>query len=298
MCKVSVIIPTYGKPIFLENAICSVQKQTLSDWELIVVDDNNPDTDARIQTEQLLTKFETDNRIKYIQHPCNKNGAAARNTGIAEARGEYISFLDSDDEYFPTRLEQCCEKLDNCESNIAGVYTGCEFRRDGKVFHTETNVKSGNFLLETLACTFMFCTGSNLFIRKEAVDAVNGFDESFLRHQDYEFLVRIFERYSLVALPEVLVIKNNENVNVPNVEKMKSIKEQYLEKYQEIIDALPEMQKQYVYHSQYIQIAEAALRTKKNNLAKEYYDKAVRSGKLTLKEKARRIAFTLLKKKI
>jgi len=65
----------------------------------------------------------------------------------------------------------------------------------------------------------MFGTGSNIFIRKSVVDELKGFDEAFLRHQDYEFLVRVFEKYTLEAIPEILVIKNNENLNLPDVNK-------------------------------------------------------------------------------
>lgn len=73
----------------------------------------------------------------------------------------------------------------------------------------------------------MFCTGSNIFVRRAVIDELNGFDEAFLRHQDYEFLVRLFEKYSLIALPDILVIKNNENVNMPDVVKMESVNKQY-----------------------------------------------------------------------
>ena len=188
--KVSVIIPSYGMPVFLSNAIQSVINQTYEDWELIIVDDNDPKTVFRKKTETLVMDFANkDARINYIKHPCNRNGAAARNTGIAQARGEFIAFLDSDDEYLPQRLEKCCDLLSKCDSSVAGVYTGCEFRKQGKTYNVIRNVRSGNFLVETLACTFMFCTGSNIFVRKSILDEMNGFDENFIRHQDYEFLV-------------------------------------------------------------------------------------------------------------
>ena len=124
--KITVIVPTYGEPKFLDKAIQSVQNQTYEDWEMIIVDDNNPDTEARIATESIVMEYlKNDERIHYIKHPQNRNGAAARNTGIAQAKGEYIAFLDSDDEYLPRRLEECCRVLDQCDSSVAGVYTGC-----------------------------------------------------------------------------------------------------------------------------------------------------------------------------
>lgn len=293
MITISIIIPTYGTPLFLKKAISSVCSQTLSNWELIVVDDNDPNTDARNETEQLMLSY-NDERIKYLQHLRNKNGAAARNTGIAEAKGKYIAFLDSDDEYLPQRLEKCLTVMDSAPINVAGVYTGCEFRKGGKVFHVEKSVEPGNYLVQTLACTFRFQTGSNIFVRKSVVDELCGFDESFIRHQDYEFLTRVFEKkYDLAAIQEVLVVKNNENVNLPNVEKMIAVKEQYLNKFRSVIDALPLKAQQYVYHNQYALVAEAALRVKNKEIAQEYYRKANSVSPLTMREHLRRWAFTI-----
>ena len=103
MEKVSVIMPTYGKPELLGRSIRSVQNQTYPEWELIIVDDNNPETEGRKQTETLMEQYAADKRIRYIKHEHNMNGSAARNTGIAAATGDYIAFLDSDDEYAPER---------------------------------------------------------------------------------------------------------------------------------------------------------------------------------------------------
>ena len=294
--KVSVIIPTYGIPLFLDKAIQSVLNQTISDFQLIVVDDNNPDTEARNITERVLKPYLADDRVVYLKHTKNRNGAVARNTGISVAEGEYIAFLDSDDEYLPNRLEKCLKKIEHSDWTIAGVYTGCEFRKAGKTVPTYVDVKAGNFLVETLACTFAFCTGSNIFIKKSIVEEINGFDGDFLRHQDYEFLVRIFQKYSLEALPEVLVIKNNELFNLPNLQKMIDIKKQYLKKYSSIIENLPISDRNYIYKSQFLQLAEAAQKIGDMRNASKFYELAKSYSKLSLKEKVRRIAFLLIAK--
>ena len=294
MPKVSVIIPTYGAPTFLGQSIRSVQSQTLTDWELFVVDDNDPGTEARRQTEALLETFASDERVHYLRHPRNLNGAVARNTGLQQAAGEYVAFLDSDDEYCPDRLQKCADVMDRADQTIAGVYTGCEFRRGGKAYHVETNVKPGNYLVSTLACTFMFCTGSNLFVRRKVTEELQGFDGAFLRHQDYEFLARLFEKYALAAIPEVRVIKNNENVNWPNPRKMIDIKRQYLEKFAPVMEALPPLDRQTVYHSQWLAVAEAAQRTGDRPTAREYYQKAAEYGGLSVQERLRRWAFRIL----
>lgn len=294
MVLISIIIPSYGKPIYLEKSIQSILSQTIQGWELIIVDDNNPDTVARKETEELVNGFvNIDNRIKYIKHEHNKNGAVARNTGFAVAKGKYISLLDSDDEYMHDRLQKCFDMMENASDNIAGVYTGCEFRRGGKVYHVEKNVKPGNFLVDTLACKFIFCTGSNIFVRKSVVDELNGFDGAFLRHQDYEFLVRIFENYDLAAIPEPLVIKNNENFNLPNLEKQVAIKKQYLDKFKYIIDSLPKKDVNYIMHSNYINVAENAMTQNNFKVANEFYSKASRYGGLSVREWFRRLVFPI-----
>ena len=96
----SVIMPVYNAEKYLDESILSVLNQTYKNWELIVVDDNDPETEERKQTEKMLSDFASkDSRIHYVRHPRNLNGAAARSTGIRQAQGEYIAFLDSDDEY-------------------------------------------------------------------------------------------------------------------------------------------------------------------------------------------------------
>tara|TARA_R110002049_G_scaffold263195_1_gene439394 strand:- start:189 stop:755 length:567 start_codon:yes stop_codon:yes gene_type:complete len=184
--------------------------------------------------------------------------------------------------------------MEMSDETVAGVYTGCELKRNEKTYHILKNVLEGNFLKETLACTFKFSTGSNIFVRKSVVNELNAFDIQFLRHQDYEFLVRLFQKYSLKAIPEVLVIKNNENFNLPNVYKMIEIKEQFLSKFSSIIKRLEVNEQKYIYHSHYISIAEHGLRTKEFKISSKYYLKAKDYGALTLKNRYRKVIFTIL----
>ena len=286
---ISVIIPAFGEPLYLEKAIKSVQNQTISDWELIIVDDNNPNSEYRTKTESLVSSFLPDKRIVYLKHPENRNGSAARNTGFRNSVGKYISFLDSDDEYMPKRLEKCLTLLDKQSNNVAAVYTGCEFRRRGKTYHVEKRITSGNFLIDTLACRFMLGTGSNIFVRRCVIEELHGFDESFLRHQDYEFFVRLFERYSIVSIQEPLVIKNNDNTNLPDAKKMIAIKEHYIDKYKSIIDRVSQKDQCYIYHYNWLSIAELALQRKDYELSTKYYRLASCYKKLSVKGFLRRV---------
>ena len=291
---ITVIIPTYGNPLFLEKSIESVRIQSYKDWELIIVDDNDPNTEARKNTEELVDSFvRKDKRIKYVKHEHNKNGAVARNTGFALAKGKYISFLDCDDEYMPSRMQKCIDAMEKASPGVGGVYTGCEFKRSGRTYFKYIGVNDGNYLVETLAGKFMFCTGSNIFVRKSVVDELNGFDGAFLRHQDYEFLVRVFEKYSLIAIPEVLVVKNNENINLPDLDKLIAIKKQYLEKFKYIIETLPEKAVNYIMHGNYINVAENAMAQNNFKIANEFYSKASQYGDLSAREWFRRLVYPI-----
>jgi glycosyltransferase involved in cell wall biosynthesis len=139
---VSIIIPTYDRPNTLKRAINSALDQTHSDLEVIVVDDNNPDTVAREKTKSSISDF-ADKRLIYIKHQENRNGAAARNTGIQNASGSYIAFLDDDDEFEPNKIEEQLRYLkSNKQFNI--VYCKAKnFKNESLYFKTEYN-KEGN----------------------------------------------------------------------------------------------------------------------------------------------------------
>ena len=109
---VSVIIPTYKRSERLPNAINSILNQTYSTIEIIIVDDNglNEYTTA---TESQLKPYIDNNQIKYIKHPKNQGGCIARNTGVQNANGYYITFLDDDDFYEPTKVQEQVNFLKN-----------------------------------------------------------------------------------------------------------------------------------------------------------------------------------------
>ena len=122
---VSVIITTYRNEALLPRAIGSVLHQTYRNLELIVVDDNDPQSDSRRATEAVMAGYPS---VLYLRHPENRNGAAARNTGIRAAKGKYIAFLDNDDLYFSGHIAQCVEALERCPDRacvLCGVVKVC-----------------------------------------------------------------------------------------------------------------------------------------------------------------------------
>lgn len=287
-------MPVFGQTMFLMDSIDSVFQQSYTDFELIIVDDNDPTSTFRTETTEIIRQQqELGRRIKYICHDRNRNGATARNTGFKEASGDYISFLDSDDFYLPLRIEQAVDLLESTGKEIGGFYSGVEFRRSGKMYNTFEDACQGNFIAETLACRFQLGTGSNLFLKRTAFEAVGGFDETFWRHQDYEFLVRFFEHFDLAATKEVLVVKNNENYNLPNYSKSLEIKKQYLWKYRTLIETLPREEQNYIARSNYVWLGEMALREGLRGESRRMYKKANEHGTTDPKQRLRRLAFWL-----
>ncbi len=109
---VSVVIPTYKRSSMLIRTIESVLNQSYDNIEIIVVDDNNDDN-YRKDTENKLIKYISNPKIKYIKHERNLGGCEARNTGLKEAKGEYICFLDDDDIIYKDKIEKQVEFLEN-----------------------------------------------------------------------------------------------------------------------------------------------------------------------------------------
>ncbi len=230
--KVSVLIPTYHSDETLRRAIDSVLKQTYSDFEVIVVDDNNPTDEYRKTTEQLMQLYADDKRVKYIQHDKNKNGSAARNTAFANSEGEYITFLDDDDFYYPDKLRCEVEFLEQ-NSQYGGCY--CWRRANSKDI---CGKYAGDLSEQILSLEFTPCMPT-LMVRRECYITLKGFDETYRRHQDFEFLLRFFEKYALGYVPSVQVeISTNGVNNAPKGKKLVELKTQFFHQFQGKIDEI------------------------------------------------------------
>lgn len=219
---VSVIIPTYGGNASLQRSVESVLSQEYGSYEIIVIDDNNPDSLARAETERLMEKFGDNARVVYIKHEKNKNGAAARNTGVKAAKGEYIAFLDDDDIFLPAKLrQQACFMEQHLD--YGAVY--CWRRQGGKLIKSGLE---GDLSKEILTLEFTPCTPA-VMMRTSCYNELGGFDERFRRHQDFEFLLRFFEKYKIGVVKEPLVeIIGNSVNNQPQGKKAVEVKKQFL----------------------------------------------------------------------
>ena len=230
---ISVIIPTYNSRGGLIRSIESALKQTYLKIEIIVVDDNNPDTPARYSTENNMDLYKNNSKVIYIKHECNKNGAAARNTGIKYAKGEYIAFLDDDDEWLEEKLSKQYDYLkSHNECDCVYCYSSLNGKKEYIIPY------EGNAIVPLLMNRTKMFTPSLMFTKSSLI-SIGGFDESFRRHQDYELLVKFFNKgYRICCLKEKLTIIRGLGGNKPSIENFVLLKERFLEVFANVIDDL------------------------------------------------------------
>lgn len=205
---VSIVVPTYSRPVFLERALKSIYAQTYPNWELLVVDDNDPGSEARRETESLLAEH---SRVTYLKHKQNKGGSAARNTGIQAARGEFVAFLDDDDEWLPEKLSKQMAVFAKSDKDVALVYTGSRHVYPETSQNVEQVPNLSGSVLEPLIRENVIGTTSTVVCRREALLTVGMFDETLPASQDYDLFFRLAQHYKFAVLPEVLTLSHRHN---------------------------------------------------------------------------------------
>lgn len=241
---VSVVIPTYKRPACLKRAVDSVLNQTYENIEVIVVDDNNPGTEDRRETEKIMAIYSGDPRVKYIRQERNQGGSVARNTGWKISKAEYITFLDDDDELLPQRTQFQVQCLNALDSSWGMCYTGYTLIKEDGSRQESSETRSGYLYPEALMRTLFMGSGSNLFLRKSVVDEINGYDERFKRNQDLEFLARAAENYKIACIDKSLFIIWREGYRIEHTyEDYTAVNNFYIEHFSERINALPEKER-------------------------------------------------------
>ena len=203
MNLVSVIIPTYKTSGALKIAIDSVLEQDYKNVEILVIDDNDPNDAFRSKTEKIMEEYANEKKVIYIKHEHNKNGSAARNTGIRASKGEYIAFLDDDDYMIGKRLTKSVDCLMKSDNNVGGCcvnYLKCYKKM---VYKKSSYDGISDSFVPLLSGERDYGAGSTLMIKRSVIDKIGLFDETYKRHQDWEYLIRLFRYYKIVNIPEI-----------------------------------------------------------------------------------------------
>jgi len=237
---VSVIIPTFNRQAVLLRAVYSVLSQTYKNIELIVVDDGSTD-----QSLDLLANL-SDTRLKVISTEGRKGANFARNLGVKNASGEIVAFQDSDDAWLIDKLEKqlTLMELNNADAVFSSFIRLANDEVSIKPFKEGRQIISNNNGLVSVKD----CLRSNLIstqtlvMRKSVFKALNGFDNSLKRLQDWDLAIRLLDSYKVYFLnePTVNVYEQNDSISV-KPELALEVRKVFFTKYQALYKRFPKL---------------------------------------------------------
>lgn len=219
---VSIIIPTYKRAAFLERAIESVLNQTYEDVQVVIVDDNNKDSNYRTETEKIMEKYVSNEKVVYIQNEENKGGALSRNNGIEIASGEFISFLDDDDIYLKEKVEIQLKYM--LEKGLDFSFTDVRIHNQNNVLidyreHSYVKTLSKNELLRMHIMHHLTPTAT-FMLKKHSLQSIGGFDDVKMGQEFMLMLKAIEQDLKIGYIPKAQVIQylhNEERISIgPN----------------------------------------------------------------------------------
>lgn len=188
---VSVIIPVYNGEKYIRNAINSVLNQTYRNFEIVVADDGSIDN-----TVEILKEYGDKIRWKSQE---NKGPASAKKFGTSMAKGEYLTYLDSDDMFLPDKLKQQVDYLDK-HPEVGLVYPGYyQVDEKGEIVKLISCNKKKALLIQQ-----NYVPTSGVMCRKACIDVLGGFDENLGSNYDWDMWLRISEKYPIHCIPKPL----------------------------------------------------------------------------------------------
>jgi len=198
--KISCIITTFNRSAFVKKAIESVLAQTYKNFELLVLDNESKD-----ETEEVVKKFK-DKRISYIKHK-PLGISEARNLGIRKSKGDYIAFLDDDDEWLTNKLKDQIEVFKKGPKEIGLVYGGfIKIDNDGNVLKKHHPQLKGSILKELLSQEYPFtASASNPMIRKDVFREIGYYNKNILTGEDWELYLRLAEKLGVDYTPKIVL---------------------------------------------------------------------------------------------
>ena len=196
----SIIIPTHNRETFFKKAVDSVLAQTYSDFELIIIDDGSTD-----KTKRLALSY-SDKRVNYI-YQSNHGISFSRNKGVKASQGDFIAFLDSDDSWVPEKLKKTVEYI-NKYPDIKIFHTEEIWFRNGKLLPQLSKHKKPSGWVYKKALPLCCIGMSTSVINRSVFDNLGSFDETLEACEDYDFWLRVTNKYEVKLIPEELTIKN------------------------------------------------------------------------------------------
>lgn len=209
--KVSIVVPTYKRPDYLDRLLKSILMQRYQNYEVIVVDDNSPNYDEYVpiikKYEQLFADF------RFLRNDINKGAPYSRNRGILESRYDLIALVDDDDEWLPSKLGKQVQIFAANDQSLGLVYTWTDaVDANDSVVHQYRSELAG-YLKKEILCE-CFIPSPSVMVRKEAILAAGLFDESFPSCQDWDMWTRLILRgYRIDVLKESVAIYHKHNSN-------------------------------------------------------------------------------------
>lgn len=204
--RVSVVIPTYGRPSRLRAAVESVKFQTYDSVELVVVDDCSP-----TPAEETLGDVPADvfSALRIVRHRENQGANAARNTGIRRATGSLVAFLDDDDRWHERKLELQVRRFTEGGDAVGAVCTGTQYEGPNG---TVTKVpESDGDVTKDILMGAPFGEFSALMVRHDVIERAGLPDTDFPSWQDKEWCLRLSKHCEFRSLPELLTIRDIEH---------------------------------------------------------------------------------------
>ena len=197
---VSAVITTFNRQEMAKRAVRSAVVQSYRPIEIIVVEDgSNSGVEEWLQEEGLK-------HVRYVRHESRRGLGAARNTGFRKARGEYVAYLDDDDEWMPEKLAKQIERFD-MESDICGVVycAAIIISSQGEMIEENRPRLSGD-IKQAIHERGLFTIPSSCVFRKEAIERVGGYDEAISSHIDHDIWLQLArENYACTYVDECLV---------------------------------------------------------------------------------------------
>ena len=202
---VSIIIPTYNRPGMLERAITSCLEQTYKNIEILIIDDNNPNTQGRKETEEFMKKYTSNKKVRYIKRKRNGGGCESRNTGIKNSKGKYIAFLDDDDYYFNEKIEKQLDFM--IKNDLDASFTGSETfdETSNKLVKVQKHDKFEKYdSILKYHIVEMIVSPQTFMYKKDVLDKIGGFDNVPAGQEYYLMHKTITKNYKVGCMHDVL----------------------------------------------------------------------------------------------